>query len=106
MLLVLVLAVQLAIWFHAGNIAAAAAGQGAAAGARFGASPTAAVATAQQSVRGLGGRVVGRPSATVTDQTVSVAVSVSVARLVPFVPTAVRRTATEPRERFVREVDR
>ncbi|MCU1395612.1 MAG: putative rane protein [Ilumatobacteraceae bacterium] len=104
LILLVLLGVQSAIWFHAANVASAAASQGAAAGAPLGAGAAAAQDAASQTLHDLGST--GSPSATATAELVTVVVRVSVPRIVPFFPDSVERTAVEPKERFVPESDR
>ena len=106
LILLVFLGVQSAIYFHAANVATAAASQGAATGAPVGAAPSSVVAAAQRTVTELGGRTAHRPSVTLSDRFVVVSVEVSVSRIVPFFPSSVTRTMLEPRERFIAESKR
>jgi hypothetical protein len=105
-LLVLMFGVQYAVWAHAGAVAAAAADRGAATAAARNGSAALGARAARDTVSGLGARLAGTPLATVTTTQASVTVEVTVARLVPMFPTRVRRSAVEPRERFVPELER
>lgn len=106
LILLVFLAVQSAIYFHAANVATAAASQGAAAGAPAGAAPATAVASAQRTVTELGGHTAHQPGVTMSDTFVVVSVEVTVPRIVPFFPSSVTRTMLEPRERFIPESNR
>jgi hypothetical protein len=97
--------VQMATYFHAANVASSSAAQGAASAARRNGGVAAAQATVAQ-VIAENGATLSSTAATVGAAAVSVEVTVSVNRIVPFFPTTVRRTATEPRERFVAEGSR
>jgi len=100
------LVVQSALWFHTANMAESAAAQGAAAGAPLGAALGAAGDEAARVVDENGGRLIGSPAVSVGADQVVVAVEVAVPHLVPFFPETVRRTQSEPRERFVPEPER
>ena len=103
------LGVQTAIYFHAANVAAAAASQGAAAAApniRSNITSNNAVAAAERTVFELGGHNARPPSVTVDGSFVTVSVEVKVPRILPFFPSTVTRRALEPRERFVPESNR
>jgi hypothetical protein len=106
MLLMLLLGVQAAVWYHSANIAASAAAQGAAAASVVGAGPGTGVTVARTSVRDLGGRLAAEPIAWADGRQVAVTVRLEVPRLVPFFTPVVSRTATEPRERFIPETQR
>ena len=106
LILLVFLGVQSAIYFHAANVATAAASQGAATGAPAGAVPSSVVAAAQRTVTELGGRTAHQPSVALSDRFVVVSVEVSVPRIVPFFPSSVTRTMLEPRERFIPESER
>lgn len=106
MLLVLLLGIQASIWYHAANVASAAAAQGAAAAAPSDVPAATGGATARQTVIALGGRLIGEPAASRGLDRVTVTVRVAVPRVVPFFPSSVQRTAVEPLERFVPETER
>jgi Flp pilus assembly protein TadG len=105
-LLLTLIGVQAALALHAANVAASAAAQGAAAGAARGASPEQATEVASTAVVELGGRIGAPPRATVAAGEIVVEVEVKVPSVVPLFPTAVRRQAHEPIERFVSEPER
>ena len=106
LILLVFLGVQSAIYFHAANVATAAASQGAATGAPAGAVASSVVAAAQRTVTELGGHTAHQPSVALSDRFVVVSVEVSVPRIVPFFPSSVTRTMLEPRERFIPESER
>lgn len=100
------LGVQAAIYFHAANVAAAAASHGAAAASPRAAGAGDGAAAAQELVADLGARQAGPTSVSESDGYVTVTVTIEVPQIVPFFPDSVSRTALEPRERFVPESDR
>lgn len=106
LILLVFLGVQTAIYFHAANVAAAAAAQGAAAGAPQRAGTTNAADVAASTVSDLDGHTSGPPIAAESNGYISVTVVVVVPRIVPFFPSSVARTASEPKERFVPESNR
>jgi len=106
LVLLIFMGVQAAIYFHAANVAAAAASQGAAAASPRAATAGDGAAAAQQLIADLGGNPAGPPVVSEADGFVSVTVSIDVPSIVPFFPESVSRTALEPRERFVPESDR
>ena len=106
LILLVFLGIQTAIYFHAANVAAAAASQGAAAGAPIGASPNDAAAVAGQTIADLQGDAVGAPVVSSGGGFVEVTVEIAVPRIVPFFPASVRRSAIEPIERFIPESNR
>jgi len=106
LILLVFLGVQTAIFFHAANVAAAAASQGAAAGSRSGAGVADATAAARQTLADLGAAGAAEPSVAQANGLVTVTVEVEVVRVLPFFPDSVSRTAVEPVERFVPESDR
>ena len=106
LILLVLVGVQTAIYFHAANVASAAASQGAAAGAPMNAGSGAAVAVAMQTLHDLAATVASTPSASDTGRTISVRVEVAVVHIVPFFPDSVTRIATQPKERFIAESDR
>ena len=106
LIMLVFLGIQTAIYFHAANVAAAAASQGAAAGAPIGAGVDGAAEGAARTIAELGGRPSTAPFATSNGAFLVVTVEISVPRILPFFPSTVRRTATEPVERFVTESNR
>ena len=106
LILLVFLGIQTAIYFHAANVAAAAASQGAAAGSPVGSGAADAAAVAGQTIADLEGDAVRAPEVVSGGGVVEVTVEIAVPRIVPFFPATVRRTAVEPIERFVPESDR
>lgn len=104
LILLIMLGVQAATWYHAANVAQSAAAQGAAAGAVRDAGNGAASARAQQVIDESG--ALGSASASGGFAEVSVQVTVNVAHLVPFFPDTVTVSASEARERFIPEDQR
>lgn len=105
-LLLLLMAVQVTVYFHAAHVASVAAAQGAAAGAAFGAPPGAAVGAAHRMVDDLGGDLASPPTAQQGATAIRVTVTLRVAEIVPFFPGTVSRSADEPRERYTTEGER
>jgi hypothetical protein len=103
-LLVVLLGVQAAVWFHAANVAEHAAARGVSVASRRGVSNAAGAAEAAATVHDSGSTLVG-VSVTGTS-TVRATVVVAVHRVVPFFPAVVTRSASEPEERYVREDER
>ncbi|MCU1398982.1 MAG: hypothetical protein JWN62_2091 [Acidimicrobiales bacterium] len=106
LILLVLLGVQSAIYFHAANVASAAASQGATAGAPMNAGAGAAVSVAAQTLHDLAASGASAPSASDSGRTISVRVEVAVLHIVPFFPDSVTRTAIQPKERFIAESDR
>jgi Flp pilus assembly protein TadG len=103
-MLVLLMAVQFAIYFHAANVASLAAERAAASASRRGAMPGDGAAEARAVVAESGSTLL---ALAVADQDpVRVSVTVAATRLVPFMPSSVTRHASEARERFVDESQR
>lgn len=106
LILLIFVGIQAAIYFHAANVAAAAASQGAAAGSRRGSGIAEATAAAQQTLVDLGDSGQAQTDAERDAAFVRVTVQVDVPRVLPFFPDTVSRTAIEPNERFVPESGR
>jgi len=104
--LVVLLAIQLAMYVHTANVASVAAATGAAATAAVGGGPSAGTAAAVRTVVDLSGRLASPPSIEWRDGEVAVTVELSVPKVAPFMDLRVGRTAREPRERFVPEDER
>ncbi len=104
LILLIMLAVQAATWYHAANVAQSAAAQGAAAGAVRDAGNGAATARAQQVIDESGAQ--GSATASGGFAEVSVQVIINVPHLVPFFPDTVTVSASEARERFIPENQR
>ena len=109
-ILILMIAIQAALWFHTANVAAAAAGEGAAAAAVANISSTEAAMRGVRAARELSSdahsSMVTDPLVAVDPRRVVITVRLSVPRIVPFFPSTVTRAAVEPREVFTSEVDR
>src|SRR5262245_7732870 len=101
--LLVFLGVQGAIFFHAANVAGAAAAEAAAAGSTRSADASEAITEAVRTVDELDGHLAQAPNAVDANGYVVVTVAVQVPRIVPFFPSSVSRTAREPKERFVPE---
>lgn len=109
-ILILMIAIQAALWFHTANVAAAAAGEGAAAAS------VANISSAEASTRGVRAArqlsveahsaLVAEPLVAVDARRVVITVRLAVPRIVPFFPGTVTRAASEPREVFTTEVER
>ena len=104
--LVVLLAIQLAMYVHTANVASVSAATGAAATAATGGGPAAGADAAMRTALDLSGRLVSRPSIEWGDGEVAVTVELSVPKVAPFMDLRVARTAREPRERFVPEDER
>lgn len=107
MLLVLILSVvQMALWWHAGHLADAAASRGAAVAARLDSSAGAGAAAAQSFLDAAGASASLAPDVSRTSASASASVTVEVPRLLPGFPGTVRRTSVAPVERFLPESER
>ncbi len=102
----ILLAVQGAIYFHAANVALAAAARGAAAAAPESGTANGGESAAARAVAELGGDLASPPIVEIDAASVRVTATVRAPRIVPFFPTTVSRSATEPRERYVAEDER
>lgn len=105
-IMILMLGVQAAVWFHAAHVATAAASRGAAAGSARHGTVGDAVSAASSMADDLHADLIREPDASVTSEQVRVTVIVQVPRVAPFFPRRVSRTAVEPRERFRDESER
>lgn len=106
LLLLLLLGVQVSIFFNTAQLAAIAAQDGAIAGSVHGGSEALAIeaaikTTAEQ--RALKGKT---PEVRIGNGVIEVDVILQVPSVVPFFTSSVSRSASEPLERFVLEVDR
>lgn len=106
----LMLAIQGGLYFHASNIAGAAAAEGAAAASGARVSSEVAARRGQQAAENIvleaGGRTRSAALVAVNIDSVTITVEALVPRIIPFFPESVRRTVIEPRERFTVEADR
>jgi Flp pilus assembly protein TadG len=100
-ILLLMLAIQAGLYFHASSIAGAAAAEGAAAASVARLPSEVAARRGQQAAENLVIEAGGQSPAVAL-----VAVEALVPRIIPFFPSSVRRTVIEPRERFTTEVSR
>lgn len=101
-LLLVLLTMNTALWFHARNLAMAAAQEGLRAGRSHGSSSSAGQATAEHFIRQAGGSFLTRPEVTVTRDadTLEVSVSGQAISLVPLLPLAVTQVARAPVEKW------
>jgi TadE-like protein len=105
LMLMILLGVQAAIWFHAANVAQVAASRGAGVGSTRSGGEAAATTEAEHVVLDNQAEL-ALVFVEAGTETVSVSVTVEIPHLVPFFPDRVTRTQTEPIERFVSEADR
>ena len=109
-ILILMISIQAALWFHTANVAQATAGEGAAAVSSAGIDAVEAADRGTIAATGFSsdaGVVLAAPPVVAVDGSwVGVTVEVVVPRIVPFFPSIVSRTVIEPREVIVLEVDR
>lgn len=107
---IVMIALQAALFFHTSNVAGAAAAEGASVAATRAVSSDEASARASRRaieiIADAGAESVEAPVVIIGAVTSSITVHVKVPALAPFFPRSVRRTATEPRERFLAEVMR
>lgn len=104
--MVVLVAIQLAMYAHASTVATVSAAAGAAAAAAVDGSPATGISVATRTVVELSGRLAAAPEVEWRDSEVAVTVRLDVPRVAPFVDVAVTRTAREPRERFIPEDER
>jgi len=109
-ILLLMLAIQAGLYFHASSIAGAAAAEGAAAASVARLPSEVAARRGQQAAEDLvieaGGQSRAVALVAINTETVSITVEALVPRIIPFFPSSVRRTVIEPRERFTTEASR
>lgn len=109
-ILVLMMSVQAALWFHTANVAGAAAGEGAAAAAAAHLSDGEASLRGVRAAQDLSGdahvSLATAPLVAVDARQVVITVRAVVPRVVPFFPSIVTRSALEPREVLINEADR
>jgi hypothetical protein len=104
LMLLVLLVVQGALYYHAANVATAAAERGASAGAIYRAPAGSAASEARHVVSDNGAQLDGVTAS--EGDTLLVTVRVHVSRVVPFFPQSVARTAQQPKERFIPETER
>ena len=109
-ILLMMLAIQAGLYFHASSIAGAAAAEGAAAASVARIPSEVAARHGQRAAENLvieaGGHTTSAALVAVNTETVTITVEALVPRIIPFFPSSVRRTVIEPRERFTTEVSR
>ena len=106
LLLFLLFGVQATLYFHTAQIAALAAQDGAIAGSVVGGNEIHAIAAAVKSAAEQHASAGKIPEVRVADGVIEVEVLLRVPSVVPLFPSSVTRSASEPFERFVLEVDR
>ena len=106
LLLFLLFGIQVTLYFHTAQLAALAAQDGVIAGAVVGGSEVHAIAAAIKSAAEQHASAGITPVVRVVDGVIEVEVLLSVPSVVPLFPSSVTRSASEPMERFVLEVDR
>lgn len=110
LILLVMVVLQSALYFHTAHIARAAAAEGATAAASY-LVPGALVGSRGAESATIfasesGGRISGVPTAELSAGMVRVSVTLEVPSLVPFMTNRVTRDATEPKERIVTEIER
>lgn len=103
-LLVVLLGIQAATYFHAANVAGNAAARAVAVASRVGATPSSGTDEAQRVVHESGSELLA--VALDGGSEVEARVTVRVRRVVPFFAQAVSRRAAAPRERYLHEDER
>ncbi len=106
LLLFLLLGVQVSMFFNAAQLAAIAAQDGAIAGSVHGGSETLAIAAAIKTAAEQRASEAKTPDVRIDNGVIEVKVILRVPSVVPFFTPSVARSASEPLERFVLEVDR
>ena len=109
-ILLLMLAIQAGLYFHASSIAGAAAAEGAAAASVARIPSEVAARRGQRAAENLvieaGGQSTSAAIVAVNTETIAITVEALVPRIIPFFPSSVRRAVIEPRERFSTEASR
>ncbi|GLX05709.1 TadE/TadG family type IV pilus assembly protein [Microbispora sp. NBRC 16548] len=105
LLLLVLLAINAALWFHARNLALAAAQEGLRAGRAYGSSLSAGQATAERFIQQVGGSFLTSAKVSVerTADSLSVAVSGQAISLIPLLPLDVEQVARAPVEKWTSE---
>ena len=110
LILLVMVVLQSALYFHTAHVARAAAAEGAMAAASHLVPGSSVTTTGSERAAAFaseaGGRVESAPTSELANGLVRVSVTLEVPSLVPFMSTRVTRDATEPRERIVTEVER
>ena len=106
LLLFLLLGVQISMFFNTAQLASIAAQDGAIAGSVHGGSETLAIAAATKTTAEQRASEAKTPDVRIDNGVIEVKVILHVPSVVPFFTSSVSRSASEPLERFVLEVDR
>jgi hypothetical protein len=106
LLAIVLVVLQAALWFHAGQLAGHAAADAVDAAAAHGARAADGVGAAEAFVADAGGRLADAPVVVVSATAVTATVTVRVPRLVPGWPATVVQRTTGPLERVVPEAGR
>jgi hypothetical protein len=106
LLLFVLFGIQVTLYFHTAQLAALAAQDGAIAGAVVGGSEVHAITAAIKSAAEQRASAGITPVAHLVDGVIEVEVMLRVPSIVPLFPSSVTRSASEPLERFISEVDR
>jgi len=106
LLLFLLFGIQVTLYFHTAQLAALAAQDGAIAGAVVGGSEIHAITAAIKSAVEQRASAGIAPVAHLAGGVIEVEVMLRVPSIVPLFPSSVTRSASEPLERFISEVDR
>ena len=106
LLLFLLLGVQVSMFFNTAQLAAIAAQDGAIAGSVYGGSEILAIAAAIKTTAEQRASEAKTPDVRINNGVIEVKVILHVPSVVPFFTSSVARSASEPLERFVLEVDR
>jgi len=106
LLLLVLTVVQLALLWHAGNVADGAASRAARTAAVLDGTATGGVAAGRAFASSAGARLSGEPAVVRGAASATATVSVHVPRVLPGFPSSIGRTSVAPRERFIPEPDR
>ena len=106
LLLFLLFGIQVSLYFHTAQIASIAAQEAAIAGAAAGSNEFEALAVAVRSVAELHASEGKTPIVRIGERTIEVEVLLRVPTVISLFPTFVTRSASEPLERYVYEVER
>jgi hypothetical protein len=106
LLLFLLFGVQISLYFHTAQLASISAQDGAIAGAAVGGSEIHAIAAAVKSAAELRASEGKTPVVRMGSREIEVEVLLRVPSIIPLFPETVTRSASEPLERFVLEVER
>jgi hypothetical protein len=106
LLLFLLFGVQVTLYFHTAQLASISAQDGAIAGAAVGGSEIHAIAAAVKSAAELRASEGKTPVVRMGSREIEVEVLLRVPSIIPLFPETVTRSASEPLERFVLEVER